>query len=210
MKTQIPQPSTQKQPVIFLKGERVFLRPLEMSDLDRCTLWVNDPEIRQFITITFPMSSQQEQSWLNDSVASKDKVKLAIETHEGVHIGNISIHEIDWINRTATTGTMIGDKEYWGRGYGTEAKMLLLDYMFNTLNLRKVHSSAYAFNERSINYSLKCGYKITGRLMEERFHDGKYHDVVLLEVFRDEWQSAHDAWRDSLKASSVKSKTTSK
>ncbi len=197
MKTQNTQPSVQKQPIIFLKGAHLFLRPLEMSDRERCTIWVNDPEVRRFISIIFPTSLDQEQSWLQESMNLKNAVKLAIETHEGVHIGNITVHDIDWINRTAETGTMIGDKKYWGNGYGTEAKMLLLDYLFNTLGLRKVHSSAYAFNERSINYSLKCGYTVIGRLKAERFHDGDYHDVVLLEVFKDQWSSAHDVWLKS-------------
>jgi len=189
----------QKQPVIFLKGKRVRLRPLEMSDLERCTIWVNDPDVRKFVTVMFPLSSMQEQSYIFDSTNPKDRVRLAIETSEGVHIGNIDIIGINWIDRTATTGTMIGDKKYWSKGYGTEAKMILLEYAFNTLGLRKLHSAAYAYNERSINYSLKCGYKIIGRKKQERFHDGAYHDVVMLEVFRDDWQVAYDIWITSQK-----------
>jgi RimJ/RimL family protein N-acetyltransferase len=197
MKTKPNSSVEEKQPVIFLKGKRLRLRPLEATDLERCTVWINDPEIRDFITVAFPISSIQEQSFVMEATLSKDRVKLAIETHEGVHVGNIDIHGINWINRTAETGTMIGDKNYWSQGYGTEAKMLLLDYAFNTLGLRKLHSGAYAYNERSINYSLTCGYKIIGRKKKEKFRKGEYHDVVLLEVFKDEWQRAYATWTKS-------------
>jgi diamine N-acetyltransferase len=189
---------TESKSVMFLKGKRLYLRPLDMSDVDRCTRWVNDPEIRDFITIAFPLSKTQEEEYIRSS-SGGDKIKLAIVTYENVHIGNITVDKIDWINRVATTGTMIGEKEYWGKGYGTEAKMLLLDHLFNRLGIRKVHSAAYAFNPRSIKYSLKCGYKIIGRYKDERYHNGSYHDLVLLEVFKDEWQIAHDTWLKSQK-----------
>jgi RimJ/RimL family protein N-acetyltransferase len=106
----------------------------------------------------------------------------------------MSIFRINWIDRTATTGAMIGNKKYWNNGYGTEAKMLLLKYAFETLGLRKIHSLAFAYNERSVNYSLKCGYKIIGRQKDEKFKFGKYHDVIMLEVFQDQWRAAYDIW----------------
>jgi RimJ/RimL family protein N-acetyltransferase len=82
---------------------------------------------------------------------------------------------------------MIGEKEYWGKGYGTEAKMLLLHYAFDTLNLRKICSSVISFNERSHKYSLKCGYKEEGRRKAQLFRDGKYWDEIQLAVFRKDW-----------------------
>lgn len=196
MKTQNKTLDVQPQPIIFLQGKRVRLRPLDISDLDRCTTWINDEEIRGFLGATFPMTRIQEEEWIR-SKQSKDDVILAIETNEGIHIGNLSIFRINWIDRTAETGTMIGDKKYWNNGYGTEAKMLLLEYAFNTLGLRKIHSRAFAYNERSVNYSLKCGYKITGRQKDEKFKFGKYHDVIMLEVFKDQWQRAHTTWTKS-------------
>ncbi len=87
------------QPIVFLKTNRLYLRPLELTDIERCTRWVNDPDVRDFITITFPVSTTQEQSYISETFISKDNVKLAIVTNRGVHIGNITIHKIDWINR---------------------------------------------------------------------------------------------------------------
>lgn len=193
----------QKQPIVFLQGKRVRLRPMDLSDIDNCTRWINDEEIRSFLGTAFPMTKLQEEEWLRGRQKNTDSVQLAIETNTGIHIGGISIFQINWIDRTAETGTMIGDKRYWSNGYGTEAKMLLLEYAFNTLGLRKVRSRAFAFNERSINYSLKCGYKIIGRQKDEKFKFGKYHDVVMLEVFRDQWVAAHNKWVKSLRKKSA-------
>ncbi|MEY4440580.1 MAG: hypothetical protein RLY49_206 [Candidatus Parcubacteria bacterium] len=197
------------EPVVFLHGKRLRLRPNDVTDIERYTRWINDEEIRSFLGTVFPTTKLQEEEWLREKQKSSDTVQLAIETNTGVHIGGISIFRINWIDRTAETGTMIGDKKYWSDGYGTEAKMLLLKYAFETLGLRKIHSRAYAYNERSINYSLKCGYKITGRQKEEKFKFGKYHDVVMLEVFYEEWVVAYNAWLKSPRKKSAP-KTSSK
>lgn len=186
--------SKQQGSVVFLQGKRLRLRPNDITDVDRYTRWINDEEIRSFLGSVFPTTKLQEEDWLREKQKQTDCVQLAIETNKGTHIGGISIFRIHWIDRTAETGTMIGDKKYWNDGYGTEAKMLLLKYAFETLGLRKIHSRAYAYNERSINYSLKCGYQITGRQKDEKFKFGKYHDLVMLEVFYDDWVKAYAAW----------------
>lgn len=193
MKTHNTKQKSKTQPVVFLQGKRLRLRPVGLADVDRYTTWINDEETRSFLGASFPTTKLQEEEWIRGK-QSKDEVILSIETNTGVHIGGISVVKINWIDRTAETGTMIGDKKYWGSGFGTEAKMLLLKYVFETLGLRKVHSRAFAFNERSINYSLKCGYQIIGRQKDEKFRFGTWHDVVLLEVFREEWENAYQTW----------------
>jgi RimJ/RimL family protein N-acetyltransferase len=94
---------------------------------------------------------------------------------------------------------MIGEKEYWGKGYGTEAKMLLLDYAFNVLNLRKITSGVIAFNERSYNYSMRCGYKREGILKSHIYRDGKYWDVYQLAVFKGRFNNVHKKWLEKKK-----------
>ena len=181
--------------VVFLRGERVNLRPLERSDLARITRWINDPEVRYYLDAYLPMSESEEEEWLEDLGKRKpNDIVLAIVTTQGEHIGNIALHRINWRDRTAITGTVIGEKRYWNQGLGTEAKMLLLDYAFNTLNLRRILSQVLAFNERSITYSKKCGYVEEGRLRLHIFRNGQYHDVVNLGVFREEFETAHVEW----------------
>lgn len=173
--------------VVFLSGKIVNLRPAQKSDIPYFTRWINDPRVRQFLLTTMPLTEKQEEAWF-ESLGKDDKnIILVIETKDGKPIGSMGIHRIDWRSGVGTTGALIGETEYWGRGYGTDAKMVLLDYAFNTLGLRKICSDVFAFNKRSLRYSLHCGYKVEGRLRKHIFRNGKFHDKIVLGVFRDEW-----------------------
>jgi len=177
-----------KQINIFLKGKKVILRPLEQSDAETLVVYANDSINRQFLTRNFPLNVDSERDWINkqykNSKLSEDVVLGIVEIKTNKLVGTIGIHRIDWISRTAFTGTLIGAQEFREKGLGTDAKMILLDYCFNVLNLRKVCSAALAFNMRSINYSLKCGYRIEGRLKNQFYKNGKYCDEVFLAIFK--------------------------
>lgn len=173
---------------IFLRGKKVNLRPVRREEIPLYAKWINDPDVRIFLNNTFPFTFEaEEKAYEKMSARDPNNVILAIETRRGELIGLMGIHNIDWVNRTATTGTNIGDKKYWGKGYGTDAKMTLLDYCFNTLGLHRINSTAIAYNERSVRYSLRCGYKIEGRLREQYFRKGARYDSVMLGVLREEW-----------------------
>ncbi len=173
--------------IVFLKGKRTTLRPLCEADIPLLTRWINNPNIRDFVNRYLPAMEQEEHDWLKSLVArSKNEIVLIIEV-KGKAIGTMGIHGIDWKNRIATTGAIIGEEAYWGKGYGTDAKMALLEYAFNTLNLRKIMSHVKAFNKRSLAYSLHCGYKIEGRLRRQHFVNGQYWDDIVLGLFKNEW-----------------------
>ena len=175
--------------IIFLKGNKIILRPIcKETDLPTLLRWINDPEVIQYLTTYLPSMKQNEEEWLDSLPKNRNEnIVLAIETLAGKFIGVMGLHRIDWKNRTAGTGAFIGNKKYWNRGYGTDAKMILLNYAFNTLNLRKIYSGAIAFNKRSIRYSLHCGYKIEGRRRKHFFVQGRYYDEVILAVFKPDW-----------------------
>ena len=178
--------------VVFLRGQKVTLRPLEKEDVEKISIWANDPEVTRFLSMTMPLTGGQEEGWIESLSKDDRNIVLAIEV-DGEHIGNMGIHGIDWVHRTATTGAMIGEKDYWGKGYGTDAKMILLDYAFNTLGLRKICSSVYEFNKRSLQYNLHCGYKVEGRKKKQLFTKGKYWDEIVLGLFKKDWLPY---WRD--------------
>ena len=174
--------------IVFLQGKKTILRPLLESDIPLLLKWINDPEIRQFVSRIFPATENEERGWLERLHRSSEKeVVLMIETLRGVPIGTMGIHRINWVNRVGTTGAMIGEKSFWGKGYGTDAKMILLDYAFNKLNLRKIVSRVFAYNKRSLAYSLHCGYRIEGRLSRAHFNNGRYWDEYVLGLFRHWW-----------------------
>ena len=172
--------------IIFLEGRKTILRPLHTSDAPVLVRWMNDPEVRRFISRITPVSEGAEKAWMESLDRRTEDIVLMVETKEGVPIGVMGIHKIHWQNRTATTGAALGEKTYWGKGFGQDAKMALLRYAFHTLNLRKICSVCYAFNHRSAAYNLKCGYRIEGRRRKQAYRNGKYHDEILLAIFR-EW-----------------------
>ncbi len=172
---------------MFLLGNKTNLRPVSREDIPKILVWINDPEVRQFVSSVVPTTQKFEEDWVDGLCKDKDNIVLVIVTKEGKAIGLMGLHRIDWVNRVATTGALIGDKEYWGKGFGSDAKMALLDYAFNTLNLRRINSDVIAFNERSLNYSLRCGYQIEGKKRQAMFRHGKYWDRIELGLLREEW-----------------------
>lgn len=192
----------QKQ-TVCLVGKKVILRPRRKDlDLENCWRWINDPEIAPFIQVIPPIDFKSEEEWFDRAGQdANNKIFVIVDKEIGKPIGNMGLHNIDWVHRFATSGAIIGEKEYWGKQYGTDAKMVLLNYAFNTLDLRKVCSSVYDFNSRSLDYNKHCGYKVEGVLHKQRFKFGKYCDEILLAVFREDWESIWDLYQ---KTGSVK------
>ena len=176
--------------IVFRKGNKVILRPVLESDVPQFQVWMNDPEVTNFLSAYMPISFKEEQDWFEKvSRPINNNVTLAIVDMENNKlIGTIGLHKVNMKDGIATTGTSIGDKEYWGKGYGTEAKMLLLEFAFNEMNLRKIYSDVIQFNKRSLAYARKCGYKEEARLPKHFYHKGKYWDKVILAVYRNQWE----------------------
>jgi RimJ/RimL family protein N-acetyltransferase len=181
--------NTKERSVVFLEGKKVILRPLDKrTDAGNMQHWINDPVVRLNLAMIFPQTLKNEEDFIDCCGDTTKGIVLAITIKEtGEFIGVMGLHDIDWPNRNATTGALIGEKKYWGRGYGTDAKMILLNYAFNTLNLHTVSSSAIAFNKRSIGYNTHCGYKVEGVCRSRIFRSGRYWDRVMLSVMKKDW-----------------------
>ena len=80
---------------------------------------------------------------------------------------------------------MIGDKDYWGKGYGTDTMKTLITFIFNNMNINKIRLSTFSFNERAIKSYKKCGFTVEGVLKNEIFKDGKYYDEIIMSIFKD-------------------------
>ncbi len=171
------------------KLTKVYLRPLEKTDMSRCCRWVNDPETRSFYSTELLLfSTAQEERWFEDlQKKTADDITLAIITKEDdIHIGNMGIR-VSWKNRHGTTGALIGEKDFWGKGYGTEAKLLFLKLAFDEMGLQKVCSHVYATNPRSKAYLEKTGYHEEGVLRRHVFLNGRMVDVYEMAVFREDF-----------------------
>ncbi len=172
---------------MVISGKRLRLRAIERSDIPAFVRWFNDPEVRRYLQMYLPMSQAQEERWFESQLEEHDGHVLGIETLDGTLIGNVGLHGIDWKDRRAVLGIVIGEKEYWNRGYGTEAVSTLLGFAFGEMNLHRISLRVYEYNERAIRCYEKCGFRLEGRLRKARFHAGKYHDELIMAVLRDEF-----------------------
>ena len=177
----------------MLKGKLVNLRAIERKDLDEIMKWVNDREVTKYLAaFLYPVSRAEEEKFLERAMSRNDTEKnLVIETKEGVYIGQISLHKIDWKNNNAELGIIIGNKEYWSKGYGTEAIKILLHHAFNQMNLYKIYLRVFEFNQRGIRCYEKCGFKKEGKLRKNYFYKAKYYDVILMGILKDEFEKTN-------------------
>jgi RimJ/RimL family protein N-acetyltransferase len=156
---------------------------------------MNNVDVTQYLTRRFPLYPGEEREWLENvhKNVHTDQVFGIALVSSGQLIGTMGLHRIDWINRVATTGAWIAAPEHRGKGYGTQAKMLLLDYAFNTLMLRKIRSNVLATNKQSLRYNEKCGYKVEGTLKKQVAVYGDFVDEVCMSVFSEDFAPL---WKD--------------
>jgi len=175
----------------MIYGERVRLRATEREDVKRFYVWVNDPEVTRYLSLYLPMSTVDEENWF-DSMTKHDQNEktLVIEIRDGggwKMIGNCGVFGIDPVSRLGELGIMLGEKEEWNKGYGTETMTLLLRHGFDTLNLNRIFLRVYAENARAKRAYEKAGFVEEGCLREAVYKHGKYDDVIMMSVLRAEW-----------------------
>ena len=181
-----PAPAKEPQLGAFLSGERIVLRGLLPTDLgERYLRWLNDPRVTRFLeTGRFPTRVEDLEHFYRNVAANRDNVVLAIvDRQSGLHIGNVRLGPIEWIHRTATLGILIGESEFWGRGYASETCRLVSDYAFARLNLRKILMGVYACHRAAIRAYEKAGFQVEAVLRAQLFLEGSYHDKVLMSRF---------------------------
>jgi [ribosomal protein S5]-alanine N-acetyltransferase len=178
-------------PRAFLIGRRVHLRPMEEEDALTFTEWMNDPELRSFLTIRFPLSLKAEKEWINGMTVkgTPRDIPLAIERRsDGRLIGSVGLHQIDWVTRRASTGIIICPASMRGKGYGTEAKNLLIDYAFGELGLHSLWALAVEGNAPSVHALEKQGYERNGLYREAVLVKGVRRNLIYFDLLREEWE----------------------
>jgi len=177
-----------KPPVVFLEGEHLYLRPLELSDLDRCHRWINDPQTRLPLGSFLPASEKAEREYIENATGTQDNIQFAIVLKDGDrHIGGTGLHDVRWKDRAAVFGLLIGEKDFRGKGYGGEATRLMLRYAFETLNLNRVELWVFASNQPAIRAYEKSGYVREGIRREYSFIEGKYVDSFVYSILAREY-----------------------
>ena len=170
-----------------LLGDRIYLSPRSIEDVEKFTEWMNDFEVTDYTGRSGKvMSIEGERKYLLEN--SNPEATFSIVTiDEDKLIGTVGLESIDYMNRTGMLGIFIGDKKYLSKGYGTEAIRLLLDYGFNYMNLHNIKLNVMSFNERALKCYKKCGFKEMGKIRENKFINGKYYDTIVMDILENEF-----------------------
>jgi RimJ/RimL family protein N-acetyltransferase len=178
-----------------LEGTRVVLRRHAPENLASFRRWYSDPEIARLARYQeAPMRPEEIERFFAARVVGDDALAMAI--HERATdrlIGTCAFSQLDGDNGSALYHITIGEKDAWGRGFGSEATRLMLDHAFGPLGLHRIALFVFEFNERAIRTYQRCGFVIEGRARESIFRDGRWWDELAMSVLESDWRRLRES-----------------
>jgi RimJ/RimL family protein N-acetyltransferase len=185
--TSVPEP----RPII--RGDLVYLRAPERSDIDTFVRWFNDADVLRNLAMYAPMSRAGEEAWYERMLGAQGTTDyhwvVCVEA-DGRAIGTAGLHGIDHRNGTAEFGIALGEKDEWGKGYGTDALRAACDFGFGELRLERIGLLVYEGNERGRRAYEKAGFVHEGTMRSALFARGERHDVHVMGYLRSEWEAS--------------------
>lgn len=172
------------------KKIRVYLRALEPEDYAKLHEWRNDEDVGLPFSGTRRFTSTlNEKRWIEERVFNKENVSCAVCLNEtDAFIGCIFLYDIDILNRSGCCSYLIGEKELWGKGYATDAMVLILRHAFHDKGLERVWARVVMDNSGSLRMLEKCNYKKEGLLRRASYVDGAFKDLYVLSILREEFE----------------------
>ncbi|MBW5470393.1 GNAT family N-acetyltransferase [Brevibacillus formosus] len=175
---------------MLFQSERIYLRKMTGEDVDVYHTWRNDVEVMRTTNPSMDVYTWDDTNGFVNQVilqGSSSKSYMIVDSQTNRPIGITSLIQIDLKNRNAECIIDIGEKEYWGKGYGREALKLLLDYAFLEMNLHRVSLRVFSFNEKAIRLYERLGFKQEGISRQFLFREGKWHDIVHMGILQQEY-----------------------
>ncbi len=188
-----PGTQTQEQPIINIVGLKIALGPFHKGLLPLFTKWDNDFDVCFLSGDPIRPSTKEETEAYYESFAKEDhrrRVQFAIYEQATLRpIGVTDLRRINYKDRNAEFGILIGEKDCWDKGFGTEATILMLDYGFTILGLHNILLETYSYNERAIKAYLHAGFRIIGRRREANRWGNKLYDEVIMDCLSTEFHN---------------------
>lgn len=174
----------------LFNGKLVNLKPVDKETMSKAFVtWQRDTEFSRMADDEPAnlFSQQADQRWLEKYW--DDMIMFAIHSAaDDKLIGSIELMEFKRVSGDAWVGIGVGEKEYWGKGYGTEAMQMMLRYGFEELNLHRVSLSVFEYNLRGIKSYEKAGFQEEGRIRQYMIREGKTWDLIFMGILRSEWE----------------------
>lgn len=182
-------------PVINMRGAKVGLGPLTRAAIPAMSRWENDFAVTVWSGDAFEPRSREEAEADYDRRTKSERRNwhgfMIYELATMRHIGDCHLRGIDFVHGTAEMGIMIGEPDCWGKGYGTEAVILLLDFAFTALNLHNVMLDTSSYNERALGAYRRAGFREIGRRRESKRIGGISYDVIFMDCLATEFKSPY-------------------
>jgi len=171
-----------------MKKNKIILRKFTKSDSVKLFKWARDPALIKYIGSPESSSAEEEYQRLLNKVKNFGRIIFIIEAKERKPIGYVYI-DVDEKNKKAEFSIAVGEKDYWGKGYGTESVKIALDYIFDQLKLNRVFLKVLTFNLPAIKLYKKFGFKKEGTLREDVCLNGKYKDFIIMGLLKKEYEN---------------------
>ncbi len=173
-----------------LVGRTVVLRRHVPENLEAFRRWYADPEIARLARYQeAPMRPEEIERFFAARVLGTDALAMAVHERDSDRlIGTTAFSQLDGDNGSALFHITIGEKDAWGRGYGSEATWLMLEHAFETLGLHRIALFVFEFNERAIRAYRRCGFVIEGRARESIWRNGRWWDELAMSVLESDWR----------------------
>ncbi len=167
-------------------GEKIYLRPITMEDTDLVIKWRNDEKVVQNFIYRKPISREEHICWMEQKVATGKVVQFIIcDKQTDKPLGVVYIQNIEEEHSKAEEGIFLGEEEAFGRGIGTEAAKLMIQYAFEVLGLHKLTARVLGFNMASRRMHESAGYEQEAYFKQELYLEGKFEDLIFYGILRD-------------------------
>ncbi|QLG37981.1 GNAT family N-acetyltransferase [Paenibacillus sp. E222] len=176
----------------LLETNRIYLRPFESTDVDTYFPGLFDAELRRLTGTQNSFTRTQVERYIENAAQDDSRLMLLIALQENDQvIGEIALMDMHTKNRSAHIRIAIDQIEHQGKGYGSEALLLMLDYGFGICNLHRIELEVYAFNQRAIRTYEKLGFQREGVRRDALYYNHQYHDAIQMSMLENEFREQH-------------------
>ena len=174
-------------------NNNVVLRVMTENDTANVIKWRNSPLVMENFIYRTPLTEEDHLDWYNNHVKSGDVVQfIIVDTETNTDVGSVYLRDIDYFNKKCEYGIFIGEESYLGKGIGSKAAQLVLDYAFEELYLNRVFLRVFAKNIRAIKSYENAGFKYEGTFRDDVIIAGVPYDMVFMAILRDDWEKENN------------------
>lgn len=170
-------------------NNNVTIRKITEKDTENIIRWRNNPRVVENFIIRTPFTAESHLNWYNTRVQTGEVEQFVIvDTESNKDVGSVYLRDIDLNNKKCEYGIFIGEDDCRGKGIGSAAAKLILDYAFEVLKLNRVYLRVFDYNKSAIRSYEKAGFKYEGTFKDDVIIEGKPYNIVYMAILSDEWK----------------------